>query len=121
MKIKAMLFGSVAAVALATSAMAQEANDETMEDGVVVEEGGDATMALGAGQVVVEQAEPTVDVAVTQPEVTVDQAAPEITVEQPQPEVIVSVPEPTVTVEQQAPIITITQAQPQVTVRIPEP
>ncbi|MGR3434168.1 MAG: PRC-barrel domain-containing protein [Shimia sp.] len=124
MTLKTALRGTVALCAIAAMpAFAQQVTtDQTDEDATILLDGAETqTMDLGAGQVVVEQAEPQIDVAVTQPEVTVDQAAPEVTVEQAQPEIIVAVPEPTVTVEQQAPIITIEQAQPQVTVRIPEP
>ena len=77
--------------------------------------------AIGQGQLVVEQAEPSVDVEVPDPTVTVDQATPEVTVEQPTPEITVQVAPPTVNVEQQQPVITVEQQQPVVTVRIPEP
>lgn len=105
-------------------------------EGVRIEEGGEAMVsesftataetettgvAAMGGQVVVEQADPSVSVEVPDPQVTVDQAQPEVLVEQAEPQITVTVAEPTVTVEQQAPIITIEQAQPEVTVSIPEP
>jgi hypothetical protein len=105
---KQFLMTSVAALAVGTApAIAQQT--ETLD------------VPANGGQVVVEQADPTVNVEVPDPVVSVDQAAPEVLVEQAQPEIVVSVPEPTVTVQQQAPIITVEQAQPEVTVRIPEP
>ena len=80
-----------------------------------------AAAAVGGGQLVVEQADPQVEVTVPDPTVQVTQAQPEVIVEQAEPEIVVSVPKPTVEVQQQAPIITVTQAEPTITVTIPEP
>lgn len=89
------------------------------DTGVAVE--GGAAAAVGGGQLVVEQADPEVEVTVPEPTVSVTQAQPEVIVEQAEPEIVVSVPKPTVEVQQQAPIITVTQAEPTITVTIPEP
>ncbi|MBM3606494.1 MAG: photosystem reaction center subunit H [Alphaproteobacteria bacterium] len=100
------LMGSVAATAiLATAGMAQDTT---------------ATTPSG-GEVVVDQADPQVDVTVPAPDVDVTQSPPEVTVDQPEPTVNVQQAPPQVTVEQCAPTITVTQAPPTVTVDIPQP
>lgn len=73
------------------------------------------------GEVVVDQADPQVDVTVPAPDVDVTQTPPEVTVDQPEPTVNVQQAPPQVTVEQCAPTITVTQAPPTVTVDIPQP
>ncbi|WP_169308784.1 PRC-barrel domain-containing protein [Paracoccus gahaiensis] len=101
------LMGSVAATAIfASTAMAQDAA---------------TTAPVAGGEVVVDQAEPQVDVEVPAPDVNVSQSAPEVNVEQPEPTVSVQQAPPQVTVEQCAPTITVTQAPPTVTVDIPQP
>lgn len=125
-KMKFMMTASAAAmIAFGGAAFAQTATVETDDDANVAQvqatEGTATATPVAGGQVVVEQADATVDVTVPEPDVNVTQGQPVVTVKQPQPEITVVVPEPTVRVRQQAPIITVEQAQPQITVRIPEP
>lgn len=101
------LMGSVAASAIfATTAIAQDAA---------------TTAPVAGGEVVVDQADPQVQVDVPAPDVSVSQSAPEVNVDQPEPTVTVQQAPPQVTVEQCAPTITVTQAPPTVTVDIPQP
>ncbi|WP_072298654.1 PRC-barrel domain-containing protein [Paracoccus sp. SM22M-07] len=100
------LMGSVAATALlATASFAQDPN----------------TAAPPVGEVIVDQADPQVDVTVPAPDLDVAQTPPEVTVDQPEPTVNVQQAPPQVMVEQCAPTITVTQAPPTVTVDIPQP
>jgi hypothetical protein len=79
--------------------------------------GGAVTAAEAtAGQVVVQQPQPTVTVRQKQPEVIVRIPPPVITVQQPQPEIIVRVPEPDVNVAMPRPDVEVKTPQAQVQV-----
>jgi len=82
------------------------------------------------GNIVVQQAAPTVSVESPSPQVTVQQEAPtvsvnqgqpEITVHQPAPVVTIEIPKPEITVRMPKPSVEVAQAAPQVVVNQPKP